>query len=358
MIEKLRFDKCGGLVPVVIQDYDNLAVLMVGFMNAEAVRLTLSTGIVHYWSRKKKRIWKKGEQSGHFQYVKKIFVDNDADTLLLWVEQVGGAVEDGYRSCFYYEYVNGSLQICAEPIFDPKTVYAMHSDLIRIGIPTGSLYAMTLNLFQLAGYCSEKSEVGESNYKILGRSDLCLVNSAAQEIPDLIASGQIDAGITGKDMVVEKGHNLTDIVDLGYNENGIGEITWALACRHDKKNYFYIGSQNKIRVRTEIPNIAKDYLKQLRIIADVGASINDPDAIVAICESGETIESNGFLLLCPLFASTAHLYANNESIAYGWKRRKIEELAAVLKAATHQLPTNHKKLRFVDKLRSINLQPD
>ncbi|MEG5004291.1 phosphoribosyl-AMP cyclohydrolase [Microcoleus sp. B5-C4] len=349
MIEKLRFDKCGGLVPVVIQDHENLAVLMVGFMNMEAVELTLSTGIVHYWSRKKKRIWKKGEQSGHFQYVKKVFVDNDADTLLLLVEQIGGAVEDGYRSCFYYEYVDGTLQICTEPIFDPKTVYAMHSDRIRIGIPTGSLYTMTLTLFELAGYYPEKYEVNGIECNINGRNDLCLVSSTAQEIPELIASGKIDIGITGKDMVVEKGHELTDVVDLGYNENGIGEITWVLACRPDKKHHFYIGSQSKIRVRTEIPNIVKDYLKQLGIVADVDASINDADAIVAICESGQTIESNGFLLLCPLFASTAHLYANNENIAYGWKRRKIEELAACLKAATRELPKNHKNLRFMDK---------
>jgi len=349
MIEKLRFDKCGGLVPVVIQDHENLAVLMVGFMNMEAVELTLSTGIVHYWSRKKKRIWKKGEQSGHFQYVKKIFVDNDADTLLLLVEQIGGAVEDGYRSCFYYEYVDGTLQICTEPIFDPKTVYAMHSDQIRIGIPTGSLYSMTITLLQRIGYYPEKHEINWSNCNINGRSDLCLVSSTAQEIPELIASGQIDLGITGKDMVVEKGHNLTDIVDLGYNENGIGEITWVLACRPEKKNYFYIGSQSEIRVHTEIPNIVKDNLKQLGIVADIVDSINDADAIVAICESGQTIESNGFLLLCPLFASSAHLYANNESIAYGWKRRKIEELATSLKVATLELPTNHKNLRFVDK---------
>jgi phosphoribosyl-AMP cyclohydrolase len=349
MIEKLRFDKCGGLIPVIIQDHENLAVLMLGFMNMEAVELTLSTGIVHYWSRKKKRIWKKGEQSGHFQYIKQIFVDNDSDTLLLLVEQIGGAVEDGYRSCFYYEYVDSTLKICTNPIFDPKTVYATHSDQIRIGIPTGSLHTMTLTLLQRAGYYIEKYEANGSNFNINGESNLCLVSSTAQEMPDLIASGEIDLGITGRDMVVERGHDLTDIVDLGYNENGIGEITWVLACRSDKKDYFYIGSKNKIRVRTEIPNIVKDYVKQLGLVADVGSSINDPDALIAICESGQTIESNGFLILSAVFASTAHLYANNESIAYGWKRRKIEEIAFRLKAAAHRLPKNYKKLRFVDK---------
>lgn len=349
MIEKLRFDKCAGLVPVVIQDHENLAVLMVGFMNMEALQITLSTGIVHYWSRKKKRLWKKGEQSGHFQYVKKIFVDNDLDTLLLLVEQIGGAVEDGYRSCFYYEYVDTTLKICTDPIFDPKTVYATHSDQIRIGIPTGSLYTMTLTLFQQAGYYPEIYEDNASNCNINGESNLCLVSCTAQEIPELIAAGEIDLGITGRDMVVEKGHDLTDIVDLGYNENGIGEITWVLACRSDKKDCFYIGSKSKIRVSTEIPNIAKDYVKQLGLVADVGLLIDEPDALIAICESGQTIESNGFLILSPVFASTAHLYANNESIAYGWKRRKIEEIASRLKAAAHDLPKNYKKLRFADK---------
>jgi phosphoribosyl-AMP cyclohydrolase len=347
MINKLRFDKCGGLIPVVIQDHKDLSVLMLGFMNVEAVELTLSTGIVHYWSRKKKRIWKKGEQSGHFQYVKKIFVDNDLDTLLLLVEQIGGAVEDGYRSCFYYEYVDSTLKIFADPIFDPKTVYTKHSDQIRIGIPTGSLHSMTLTLLQQAGY-SEKYEANGSSLTINGESNLCLVSSTAQEMPDLIVSGEIDVGITGKDMVVERGHDLTDIVDLGYNENGIGEITWVLACRSNKKDCFYIGSKSKILVRTHIPNIVKDYVKQLGLVAEVGLSIDEPDALVVICESGQTIEANGFLILAPVFYSTAHLYANNESIAYGWKRRKIEEFASNLKAAARDLPKNYKDLRFPD----------
>lgn len=87
---KLNFEKMNGLLPVVIQDYENGEVLMVGFMNPEAWELTLKTGKVHYWSRKKQRIWMKGEQSGHFQHVKQVFADNDQDTLLIKVNQLGG----------------------------------------------------------------------------------------------------------------------------------------------------------------------------------------------------------------------------------------------------------------------------
>jgi phosphoribosyl-AMP cyclohydrolase len=346
MLKNLRFDKCGGLIPVVVQDHNNLAVLMLGFMNIEAVELTLSTGIAHYWSRKKKRLWKKGEQSGHFQYIRKIFVDNDLDTLLLQVEQVGGAVEDGYRSCFYYEYIDDEFRVCEEPIFDPKTAYARHSEQIRIGIPAGSLYTTTLELLQQAGYYSEISKNIGANSYIIDESNLCLVSSTAQEMPDLIASGEIDVGITGRDMAVEKRHDLTDLVDLGYNENGIGNITWVLACRPERKNHFYIGSKVKVRIRTEIPNIAQTYFGQLGILAETSPLINDPDALISICETGHTIESSGFSILSSVFASTAHLYANNESIAYGWKRRKIEEFASRLSESARILPVNYKKLRF------------
>ena len=90
----------GGLLPAIIQDNQNGEVLMVGFMNEEAWKKTKKTGKVHYYSRKKKRIWIKGEESGHFQHVREVYLDNDNDTLLIKVKQIGGACEDGYRSCF------------------------------------------------------------------------------------------------------------------------------------------------------------------------------------------------------------------------------------------------------------------
>ncbi|OQY09464.1 MAG: bifunctional phosphoribosyl-AMP cyclohydrolase/phosphoribosyl-ATP diphosphatase [Fusobacteriia bacterium 4572_132] len=99
--EELKFDE-KGLIPVIVQDYRDNEVLMLAYGNEEAVNLTLETGIAHYFSRSRQKLWKKGETSGHFQNVKEIFYDCDKDTLLLKVEQVGDiACHTGNRSCFY-----------------------------------------------------------------------------------------------------------------------------------------------------------------------------------------------------------------------------------------------------------------
>ena len=111
---KVDWQKLGGLLPVIAQDAGDGAVLMLAYMNEEALNLTLSTSYAHYFSRSKGRIWKKGESSGHVQLVREAFLDCDNDTLLLKVEQCGGsACHTGARSCFFKEI---SLQKCGENI--------------------------------------------------------------------------------------------------------------------------------------------------------------------------------------------------------------------------------------------------
>ena len=113
-----------GLICAVVQDADNGEVLMQAYMNAEALRLTLTTGVAHYFSRSRNRLWKKGESSGHLQRVKAVFVDCDQDAVLLKVSQEGGACHMGFRSCFYRAVSpNGSLEVRAEPVFDPGQTY-------------------------------------------------------------------------------------------------------------------------------------------------------------------------------------------------------------------------------------------
>ena len=90
-----------GLIPVVVQDAENDQVLMVAYMNEEAFQLTVETGRMTYWSRSRQEIWVKGLTSGHFQYVKSLFLDCDNDTILAKVEQVGAACHTGSRSCFF-----------------------------------------------------------------------------------------------------------------------------------------------------------------------------------------------------------------------------------------------------------------
>ncbi len=118
------FEKMGGLIPVIAQDWKSGEVLMLAFMNEEAWQKTLETGKVHYFSRSRNKIWLKGESSGHVQLVKEIYLDCDLDTVLIKVEQLGGAAcHKGYRSCFYRRLEDGELKVIGEKIFDPEVVY-------------------------------------------------------------------------------------------------------------------------------------------------------------------------------------------------------------------------------------------
>ncbi len=98
------FEKNGGLVPVIVQDVDSNEVLMLAYMNEEALNLTQKTGFAHYFSRSRNKIWKKGESSGNTQEVKEILVDCDNDTILLKVKQKGVACHTGRKSCFFTKF--------------------------------------------------------------------------------------------------------------------------------------------------------------------------------------------------------------------------------------------------------------
>jgi len=119
----MKFDE-HGLLSAVVQDHVTGEVLMLAFMNAEALRLTLETKIVHYFSRSRQKLWKKGESSGHIQHVKEIRLDCDQDAVLIKIEQVGGACHTGFRSCFYRVLeADGSLREDGVKVFDPKQTY-------------------------------------------------------------------------------------------------------------------------------------------------------------------------------------------------------------------------------------------
>jgi phosphoribosyl-AMP cyclohydrolase len=100
MFENIKFDKAG-LIPVVIQDYQDNTVLMLAYMNKESLVKTLATNETWFYSRSRQKLWHKGETSGHYQKVKEIFLDCDNDTVLIKVEQIGVACHTGARSCFF-----------------------------------------------------------------------------------------------------------------------------------------------------------------------------------------------------------------------------------------------------------------
>ena len=121
---KIDFKKGDGLIPVIIQDASTHEVLMLGYMNQEAWEETLRTKRASFWSRSRKKLWMKGETSGHFQEIKEIYLDCDGDALLLRVDQIGGAAcHTGFRSCFHRRYQEGGWKVIGKRIFDPKEVY-------------------------------------------------------------------------------------------------------------------------------------------------------------------------------------------------------------------------------------------
>ena len=121
---KIDFKKGEGLIPVIIQDASTDEVLMLGYMNRESWKKTLETKKTSFWSRSRKKIWVKGETSGHFQKIKEIYLDCDGDPLLLKVDQIGGApCHTGFRSCFHQRFEKGKWKVFGKRIFDPKEVY-------------------------------------------------------------------------------------------------------------------------------------------------------------------------------------------------------------------------------------------
>jgi phosphoribosyl-AMP cyclohydrolase len=117
------FTRNNGLLPAIAQDANNGDVLMMAWMNEEAYQETVKSGRAVYFSRTRNRLWRKGEESGHFQYVKQILVDCDCDTILLKVEQTGAACHEGYRTCFFRTVTPNGLVVIADRLVDPTSVY-------------------------------------------------------------------------------------------------------------------------------------------------------------------------------------------------------------------------------------------
>jgi len=123
-LDPLKYDS-KGLIPVIVQDVKNGEVLMMAWMNREALEKTLETGKVHTYSRSRGRLAMKGERSGHFQHVKEFYTDCDMDVVLFKVEQVVAACHEGYRSCFFraYDPAGAQWKVVGNKAFDPEAVY-------------------------------------------------------------------------------------------------------------------------------------------------------------------------------------------------------------------------------------------
>jgi phosphoribosyl-AMP cyclohydrolase len=124
MNDLLDFEKQGGLIPAIAQDWETGEVLMLAYMNKESFEETLATGKACYFSRSRNKLWRKGEESGNVQVVKEIRIDCDADTIVIKVDQIGGAAcHTGHRSCFYRKVQDGKLIEEGTKVFNPDEVY-------------------------------------------------------------------------------------------------------------------------------------------------------------------------------------------------------------------------------------------
>lgn len=122
-IDTLKFDP-HGLIPAIVQDHENGDVLMMAFMNRLAVQKTIETGLCHYWSRSRNKLWLKGETSGHTQAVRAVYYDCDADCLLVKVDQKTAACHTGHRSCFYSKVEAEGVRDTGEVVFEESEVYS------------------------------------------------------------------------------------------------------------------------------------------------------------------------------------------------------------------------------------------
>jgi len=127
---KVDFEKNGGLVPVIVQDADTNEVLMLAYMNEEALKLTQESGYAHYFSRSRNKLWKKGESSGHTQEVKDILIDCDNDTILLKVKQNGVACHTGRKSCFFTKLQSGEVILDKEKEIEYNFIDQLYHTLL------------------------------------------------------------------------------------------------------------------------------------------------------------------------------------------------------------------------------------
>ncbi len=124
---ELDFSKGGGLLPAIAQDFQTGEILMLAYINKEAWEETLKTGRATYYSRSRRKLWRKGESSGNFQEIHNILVDCDEDTVIYQVRQIGDAAcHTGHRSCFFRKISNGTLEETAPPLTDPAELYKNH----------------------------------------------------------------------------------------------------------------------------------------------------------------------------------------------------------------------------------------
>lgn len=202
-VEQLKFNE-QGLIPAIIQDHKNGQVLMMAYMNKEAIEKTVETGKTHFWSRSRQKLWLKGETSGHFQYVKGIRFDCDEDCLLILVEQVEAACHTNRYSCFYRELKNQQVVESESKGFNVAKILQEVYDIItdRVNNPKEGSY--TNYLFE-KGIDKMLKKVGEETAEVIIAAKNNDKNEIRYEMADLLYHLMV--------VMVEKGLSLEEVYE-------------------------------------------------------------------------------------------------------------------------------------------------
>jgi len=201
-INTLKFDK-DGLIPAIVQDFENGDVLMMAFMNRVSLEKTIETGLCHYWSRSRQKLWLKGETSGHTQAVKGLFYDCDADCLLVKVEQKTAACHTGHRSCFF-------SKIEAEGVKDEGVMVFAESDVYSGSDILDKIYAVILD---------RKAKMPEGSYtaKLFREGGDAILKKVGEEASEVV----IAAKNGSKEQLIHETADLWFHTLVALAENGV-----------------------------------------------------------------------------------------------------------------------------------------
>lgn len=315
-----NFEKRGGIIPVVTQDYKTGKILTLAYVNMEAYQKTLETRRAYYYSTSRKKVVMKGATSGNIQIIRYVLIDCDGDALIYCVDQVGkGACHTNAFSCFYRDCI-GAKQIMPAPLagkteeletsemdicsdfFSANERSSDTQEIVRFAIPNGSLGPRTRDFLVDVGYSLRKP--GDDGY--LGTSGgIAFYERNRRMIPILVANGAFDAGITGKDLFYAVEDELKGVIpleDLCFSRQSNQPTRWVLASKdgilEDKKS---------IRIGCELPKLASKLLESksmprytiVQIEGNEECAIDDGlcDAILVVTETGSSLEKSGLKIV-------------------------------------------------------------
>lgn len=209
---------------------------------------------------------------------------------------------------------------------------------LRIGLPKGSLETATLQMFKKAGFNISQGQ--RSYFPTIDDEELEAILIRAQEMPRYVEEGVLDVGLTGKDWIMESKSRVVEVAELIYAKQGLRPVRWVLAVPKDSPIKSVKGLKGK-RIATELVNVTKSYLRKNKVKAEVefswGATEVKPpqlvDAIVELTETGESLRANNLRIIDAVMESTTKLIANGRAYQDKWKKKKIDNLALLLKGA-------------------------